>query len=90
MGLSCCKKLFALSRGTNTKHIDDFCLFCLHFLEAKTKLNYIKNHVKIHFFLNIGMSSKDTKKLEFNRYQKSDKAQFIIYAELESLIKKVD
>ena len=46
--------------------------------------------MKIHFFLNIGMSSKDTKKLEFNRYQKSDKAQFIIYAELESLIKKVD
>ena len=36
------------------------------------------------------MSSKDTKKSEFNQYQKSDKAQFIIYAELESLIKKVD
>ena len=32
------------------------------------------------------MSSKETKILEFNRYQKSDKAGFIIYADLEFLI----
>ena len=30
------------------------------------------------------------KMLEFNQYQKSDKTSFIIYANLESLIKKVD
>ena len=28
--------------------------------------------------------------LEFNQYNKSDKVPFIIYADLESLIKKVD
>ena len=35
------------------------------------------------------MPSKRTKILEFNRYQKSDKVQFIIYADLECLIKKI-
>ena len=36
------------------------------------------------------MPSKDTKILEFNQYQKSDKAPFIIYADLESLIEKIE
>ena len=35
------------------------------------------------------MPSEDTKILEFNRYQKSDKALFIIYADLECLIKRL-
>ena len=36
------------------------------------------------------MSSENTKILEFNQYQKSDKAPFIIYADLECIIEKVD
>ena len=36
------------------------------------------------------MPSEDTKILEFNQYQKSDKAPFIIYADLECLIEKID
>ena len=36
------------------------------------------------------MPSEDTKILEFNQYQKSDKARFIIYADLECLIEKTD
>ena len=35
------------------------------------------------------MPSKDTKILESNQYQKSDKAPFIIYADLEYLIEKI-
>ena len=31
------------------------------------------------------MPSKDTNLLEFNQYQNSDKAQFIIYADLECI-----
>ena len=34
------------------------------------------------------MPSKDTKVLEFNQYQKSDKAPFVIYADLECIIEK--
>ena len=36
------------------------------------------------------MPSEDTKILEFNQYLNSDKAPFIIYADLESLIVNID
>ena len=36
------------------------------------------------------MPSENTKMLEFNQYQKSDKAPFIIYADLECIIEKID
>ena len=36
------------------------------------------------------MPSEDTKVLEFNQYHKSDKGPFIIYADLESIIEKID
>ena len=36
------------------------------------------------------MHSEDTKIIEFNQYEKSDKAPFIIYADLECLIEKID
>ena len=36
------------------------------------------------------MPSEDTKILKFNQYQKSDKAPFIIYADLDCIIEKID
>ena len=36
------------------------------------------------------MPSEDTKILEFNQNKKSDKAPFIIYADLECIIEKID
>ena len=36
------------------------------------------------------MPSEDTKTLEINQYQKSDKVLFIIYTDLEWLIEKTD
>ena len=36
------------------------------------------------------MPSEDIKILEFNQYQKPDKAPFIIYADLECIIEKFD
>ena len=36
------------------------------------------------------MASEETKILEFNQYQKSDKATFIIYADLERMMEKID
>ena len=36
------------------------------------------------------MPSEDTKILEFNHYQKSDKASFITYTDLECIIEKTD
>ena len=36
------------------------------------------------------MPPDDTKTLEFNQYQKSDKAPFIVHADLEYIIEKID
>ena len=36
------------------------------------------------------MPSEDTKILEYNQYQKSEKTLFVINADLESLIKSID
>ena len=36
------------------------------------------------------MPFEDTKMLKFNQYQKSDEAPFIIYADLECKIEKLD
>ena len=36
------------------------------------------------------MPSEDSKILEFNQYQKSNKAPLIIYADLECIIEKID
>ena len=36
------------------------------------------------------MPSEDTEILEFNQYQKSNQAIFIIYADLECLTEKID
>ena len=36
------------------------------------------------------MPSEDTKILEFNQYQKYDKTLFIVYANLDCVIEKID
>ena len=36
------------------------------------------------------MPFEDTKIFEFNQYSKSDKVPFIIYANLESIMEKID
>ena len=51
-------------------------------------MNLIKKVCENKDFYHIVMPSGDTKILEFNRYQKSDEAPFVIYADLECLIEK--
>ena len=41
-------------------------------------------------FCNIVIPSETTKILEFNQYQKSDKAPFVIYVDLECLLEEID
>ena len=85
------KKLSTLIRGMNSKHHGDFyCLNCLHsFLTAKKPESH-KKLCENKDFCKVIMPSEDTKILEFNQYQKSDKAPFIIYADLECIIKSND
>ena len=44
--------------------------------------------MKIKIFVIV--SFKDTKIIEFNQYQKSDKAPFLIYEDLKCITEKID
>ena len=63
---------------------------CIHPCRTKNKLESHKKVCKNKNFCDIIMPSEDTKILEFNQYQKSDKAPFIIYADLEYIIEMID
>ena len=79
----------ALLRGITSKHYRDFyCLNRLHSFRAKYKLEFHKRVCENKGFCNTIMPSEDTKILEINQCQKSDKAPFIIYADLECIIEK--
>ena len=91
MALSCSKKkLSALLRGITSKHYGDFCLNCLYSFRIKNQLESHKKVCKNKDFCNIVMPSEDTKILEFNQGQKSDKVPLIIYADHECIVEKID
>ena len=50
----------------------------------------MKKHVQIKDFFGIVMPSEKDNILEFNQYMKSDKTRYIIYADIESLNRKID
>ena len=62
----------------------------LHSFAAESKRESHKKVCQNKDFRNVVMRSEDTKALLFNQYQNSDKAPFIIYADLECLIEKID
>ena len=73
------KKLSALLRGITSKNNGDF--YCLNFLNSFRTKNKLESHKGVcenKEFYNVVMPSEYTKILEFNQYQKSDKATFII------------
>ena len=75
MTLFSSKKLSALLRG----HLNTMLVFIIltAFILSKknTNFNCIKNYKEIK--INVVMPSEETKILEFNHYQKSDKAPFV-------------
>ena len=60
------------------------------FCNRKKKIESHKKACENRDFCNVIKLSEDTKILEFNKNQKSDKAPFIIYADLECIIEKID
>ena len=84
MVLSCSKKLSAFLRGITSKHHSGFyCLNCLHSFATENKRESHKKVCINKGFWNVVMPSEYTKILEYNQYQKPDKAPCIIYADLE-------
>ena len=85
------KKLSALLKELTSKRDGDFyCLNCLHSFATENKCESHKKVCENKDLCNVVMPCEDTKTLEFNQYQKSDKAPFVIYADLECLIEKID
>ena len=82
------KKLSALLRGMIFNHHGDIsCLNCSYSFTAENKTWIACENKDI---CNVNMLPDDTKILEFNQYQKYDKAAFIIYADFEYIIEKID
>ena len=85
------KKLSALVTGLTSKYYGNInCLNCLHSFIAENKLESHKRLSENKDFCNITIPSEDTKILEFNQYQKSEKVSFIIQADLDSIREKID
>ena len=87
MTLSCSKKLSTLLRVVTSKHHGDFyCLNCLHSFRTENELISHEKVCKIKDFCEIAMPSENF----FYQYMNSDNMLYIIYADIESLIKKID
>ena len=85
------KKLSVLLRGTTSKHDGDFyCLNCLHSFRTENKLKANEKVCENKDFCGIVMASEKNNIVKFNKYMMSDKMQYIIYADIEPLIKNID
>ena len=85
------KKLPALFKGITAKHKGDFyCLNCFHSYSTKEKLKKHRNVCENHDYCYVEMPEKDNKILKYNHGEKSMKVPFIIYADLESLLEKMN
>ena len=83
------KSLPALFRGiTSSNNGDFYCLNCFH---SYRTLNKLKKHERVcnnHDYCRIDMP-KENEKIKYLPGEKSLKAPFIVYADLECLLEKV-
>ena len=84
------KSISRLFRGITSNHVGDFyCLNCFHLYTT----NRLKKHEKIckdHDYCHVKMPDEDNKILEYSPGEKSLKVLFIIYADLECLLERID
>ena len=85
------KLLSALLRGIKPYNNGDFyCLNCFHSHSTKEKLKKHKNTCENHNYCYLEMPKEDNKILKHNHGEKSMKAPFIIFSDLESLPGKIN
>ena len=85
------KSLSGLFTGITSNHKEDFdCLNCFHSYRTKNKLDAHKKVCENHEYCHIEMPNKDNNKIRYNQGEKSIKLPFIIYADLECLLEKID
>ena len=84
------KGLSALLRGITSNHKRYFyCLNCFHSYSTKEKLEKHESICNDHDSCYVEMPNNSNKILKYNPGEKSLKAPFIIYANLECLLKKI-
>ena len=85
------KNISGLLRGITSNHNGDFyCLNCLHSYRTKSKLRKHEKICKDHDFCDIKMPDEDNKILKYIPGEKSLRVPFIIYADLECLLRKIN
>ena len=83
------KSLAALFRGTTSNHHGDFyCLNCFHLYTIHNKLKKHERVCNNHDYCRVEMP-KENEKIKYLPGEKSLKVPFIVYADLECLLKKV-
>ena len=85
------KSFSALFRGITSKHDGEFyCLNCFQSYTTENKLKRDKQVCENHDYCYEEMPKEDNKILKYNIGEKSMKVPFIIYADLESLLEKMN
>ena len=85
------KSLSELFRGITGNNNGDF--YCLIFFQSYNTENKLKKHKKVyenHDYSYVEIPEEDNKILKYNQGEKSMKVPFIIYADLESLLEKMN
>ena len=82
--------MFALLRGVTSKCDGDFyALNCFRSYSLKDKLKKHYNVCKNHDYCYVEMPKETNKILKYNYGEKSMKSPFIIYSDLEYILKKM-
>ena len=85
------KSLSGLLRGISSNHNSDYyCLNCFHSYRTENKLNAHKKICENHNYCNIEMPSPSNNIIKYNSGEKSLELPFIIYTDLECLLKKIE
>ena len=85
------KSLSRLLRGITSKNDGDYyCLNCFHSYRTENKLNAHKKICENNEYCNIEMPSPNNNLIKYNQGDKSLKSPFIIYSDLECILKKID
>ena len=80
-----------LFRGITSNHKEDFyCLNCFHSFTTENKLKKHYNVRKNHDYCYVEILKEDNKILKYNHGEISMKVPFTIYADLESLLEKMN
>ena len=83
------RSLSALLRGISSSNNGDFyCFNCFHSYRTHSKLKKHERVCNNHEYCHVEMPKENEKILKYKPGEKSLKAPFIIYADLECILKK--